>query len=106
MTAMETIRLIVGGGLLLVGAFVFVTALIGNFRFRHVLQRMHAAGLGDTLGILSIILGITVLEGICAFTLKLWLALVLLWVASPTASHRIARMEIENGAPAEKEEKK
>ena len=105
MTALEIVRLVTGGLLTLLGAFVFVTALIGNFRFDYALQRMHAAGLGDTLGIFALFLGITVLEGISAFTLKLWLALVLLWVSSPTASHRILRMEIENGAGAGKEKK-
>ena len=103
MTALETVRLVTGGLLTVLGAFVFVTALIGNFRFDYALQRMHAAGLGDTLGVLALFLGITVLEGLSAFTLKLWLALILLWIASPTASHRILRMEMENGASAGKE---
>lgn len=105
MTALETVRLFTGGLLTVLGAFLFVTALIGNFRFGYALQRMHAAGLGDTLGVFSLFLGITVLEGVSVFTLKLWLALILLWIASPTASHRILRMEMENGAGAGKEKK-
>ena len=105
MTAFETARFVVGGALTILGAFVFVTALIGNFRFKYVLQRMHAAGLGDTLGIFALFLGITVLEGLNVFTGKLWLALALLWIASPTSSHRILRMEIENGAEAGGEKK-
>lgn len=105
MTLLEKIRLFTGALLLLLGAFVFVTELVGNFRFDYALARMHAAGLGDTLGVLSIFLGLAVLEGINAFTLKLALAWVLLWVSSPACSHRILRMELENGAAAKKEEK-
>ena len=98
MSVFQILRLILGSLLSFLGSFVFVTELIGNYRFSNALQRMHAAGLGDTLGIFALFLGITVLEGISAFTLKLWLALILLWIASPTVSHRILRMEIENGA--------
>lgn len=105
MTAWELVRLVLGGVSVLFGVFIMVTAVIGSFRFDYVLLRMHAAGMGDTLGIGAILLGITVLEGFSAFTGKLWLVLLLLWVTSPTASHRIARMELRNGAPAGKEEK-
>ena len=52
MTSAEGIRLAVGGILMLGGLFVFVTAVIGNFRFPDAATRMHAAALGDTLGIL------------------------------------------------------
>ena len=51
MTAGEIIRFALGGLLLLSGLFFMVSAVIGNFRFSDVLPRMHAAGVGDTLGI-------------------------------------------------------
>lgn len=106
MTMFEWLRLILGGTLLLGGIFVFITGVIGNFRFHYALCRMHAAGLGDTLGIVLVFLGITVLEGISVFTLKLWLIAALLWVSSPAASHRIMQMEIRRGSSAGKEQKK
>lgn len=106
MTVFEWLRLILGGALLFGGIFVFVTGVIGNFRFSYALCRMHAAGLGDTLGIVLVFLGLTVLEGVSAFTLKLWLTAALLWVSSPTASHRIMQMEIRRGSSAGKEQKK
>lgn len=104
MTTLEIIRLAAGCVLLLAGLFVMVTAVVGNFRFRYALLRMHAAGLGDTLGIFLLFAGITVLRGFSFFTAKLALIVLLLWVSSPTASHLILRMEIENGAPADKKE--
>lgn len=101
MTFFEWIRFLLGAALLLAGAFVMVTAVIGNFRFNYVLCRMHAAGLGDTLGIILIFAGITVLCGVSVFTLKLAAVIALLWVSSPVASHMIMRMEIENGSSAD-----
>lgn len=98
MTILEIIRLIAGGLLLIGGLFCMVTAVIGNFRFRDVLPRMHAAGVGDTLGIALIFAGITVLCGFSAFTLKLLAVVVLLWISSPTLSHLIMKMEWKNGA--------
>ena len=101
MTFFEWVRFLLGAALLLGGLFVMVTAVIGNYRFRNVLCRMHAAGLGDTLGIVLVFAGITVLCGISVFTLKLAAIVVLLWISSPVASHMIMRMEIENGSSAD-----
>ena len=41
----------VGLALLLFGLFVFFTAVLGLYRFDYVLNRMHAAAVGDALGI-------------------------------------------------------
>ena len=52
MTALEWIRFLPGAALTLGGLFFMVTAVIGNYRFPAVTYRMHAAGIGDTLGLL------------------------------------------------------
>lgn len=97
---MEIFRLLIGGIVLAGGAFVMATAVIGNYRFNYVLGRMHAAGLGDTMGLALILLGIIILKGTWLLGLKLIVILVLLWLTSPVASHMIMKMEIENGSPA------
>lgn len=101
MTGMEIIRLSLGALLLLGGLFALLSAVIGNFRFRDVLPRMHAAGVADTLGVFLLFSGLTVLLGVSAFTLKLAVVLVLLWIASPTLSHLIMKVEIRMGAADE-----
>ncbi len=78
-----------------------VTAVVGNFKFRYVLSRMHAAGLGDTLGIALILAGCAVIRWSLIFTLKEALVVALLWVTSPAASHMIMKMELENGSSAD-----
>ena len=76
------------------GLFVLISGVVGVFRFRYALSRIHAAALGDTLGIALMILGVMVAEGFSVITLKLLVVMLFLWVSSPVASHLIGRMEI------------
>lgn len=101
MTVLQWIRFVSGALLVLGGIFTVVTSVIGNFRFKYVLARMHAAGLGDTMGVFLIFAGIAVLSGFTSLTAKLLAALVLIWTGSPVASHMIMKMEIENGSSAD-----
>ena len=101
MTVLEWIRFLIGTLLTLGGLFFLVTAVIGNYRFPYVLHRMHAAGIGDTLGLLLLLAGLAVLCVSPFFVLKLALIVALLWIGSPVASHLIMRMEIRNGSTAE-----
>ena len=91
------IRFLLGGGCLLAGLFFVVSSVIGNYRFKFALNRMHAAALGDTLGLLGIILGLCFLNGLNDTTLKLLAVVGFVWVTSPVSSHFIMLMEISNG---------
>ncbi len=94
MIVLEWIRFFLGGGLLLCGLAAFVVELIGVFRFKYVLNRMHAAAAGDTLGIGLALLGLIVMSGLNFTSLKLLLVIVFLWFSSPVSSHLIARLEV------------
>lgn len=94
MEILEWIRFLVGTGLLLIGVCVFAVELFGVFKFRYVLNRMHAAAIGDTLGIGISLLGLMILSGLNFTSLKLGLVIVFLWMASPVSSHLISRLEV------------
>lgn len=94
MAAFEWIRFLVGAGLLLCGLGIFAIEMIGVFRFRYVLNRMHAAAMGDTLGIGFSLMGLIVMNGLNFTSLKLFLVIVFLWFSSPASSHLIARLEV------------
>ena len=94
MMVVDWIRLIVGIALILVGLGFFITEIIGIFKFKYVLNRMHVAGMGDTLGLSVSLLGTMVLNGLNFTTLKMALVVVFLWMASPVASHLIAKLEV------------
>ena len=94
MEILEWIRFLAGVSLLLIGMSIFVLQLLGVFKFRYVLNRMHAAAMGDTLGIGISLTGLIILSGFNFASLKMALIIVFLWLASPVSSHLISRLEV------------
>ena len=93
MIVLEWIRLIAGSVFMLLGIGIFVIEMIGIYRFQYVLNRMHAASMGDTLGIGCCLIGLIIFSGLNFTSLKLMLVIAFLWISSPTSSHLIARLE-------------
>ena len=82
---LEYIRAGVFAFLLLAGLFIQITAVIG-------VNRLHPAGMADTLGLLLMALAAVVYTGFSPVTLKILLVVALFWIASPVCSHLIARL--------------
>lgn len=78
---------------LLGGLVVLTVGALGLYRFRFALNRIHAASMCDTLGLLALLIGLSISSGDGWVVLKFALTMVFLWIASPTASHLIARLE-------------
>lgn len=106
MAAIEWIQFITGAILLTIGIVIFIFEMIGVFRFKYVLNRMHAAAMGDTLGIGCAILGLIVMSGLNLTSLKLFLVILFLWFSSPVSSHLISRLEVTTDEEPEKHYKK
>ena len=94
MAVLEWIRFLAGALLMLCGLGIFVIEMIGVFRFKYVLNRMHAAAMGDTLGIGFSLLGLILMSGWNFTSLKLLFVIVFLLFSSPASSHLIARLEV------------
>lgn len=92
---MEIIKLIICMVLMLIGLFMFITAAIGVNKFKKPLNRIHSAALGDTLGILCMILGLIIWKGFSYVSLKLLLVILFFFLASPVAGHMISLRELE-----------
>ncbi len=90
----ETARFILCALLTAGGVFVLLSGLLGIFRFRYCLMRIHAGALFDTAGIFLLLSGLMVAEGLTLTSLKMLLVIFFLWLTSPVSSHLIARMEI------------
>ena len=103
MAVIEWIRFLVGAAFLLFGLGIFAIEMVGVFRFKYVLNRMHAAAMGDTLGIGFSIVGLMIMSGWNFTTLKLFLVIVFLWFSSPVSSHLIARLEVATNEDKEKQ---
>lgn len=90
---LEWMQFIIGLLFLLVGMAIFLIQIFGVYKFRYVLNRMHAAAMGDTLGIGLFLVGLIVLNGFCFASLKIAMIIVFLWCTSPVSSHLICRLE-------------
>ncbi|MEG1593135.1 MAG: monovalent cation/H(+) antiporter subunit G [Oscillibacter sp.] len=92
-----------GLGLLLFGLFVFFSAVLGLFRLDSALNRMHAAAVGDALGIFCILIGLIFLHGWSLSAAKTLLIFLFLWLTSPVSSHLLAEMEVMTNPEVERE---
>ncbi len=89
---LEYFRLALFAILLLAGLVVQLTALLGVNRFRFAVNRMHPAGMADTLGLLLMALAAVVYAGFGWATLKILFLVALFWITSPVCSHLIGRL--------------
>ena len=106
---MDWIRFLLAAISMLAGLFFVGTALFGVNKFRFVLNRMHAAALCDTLGVLFVLLGCIILTGFNMASLKYVVVIIMFWLAGPVCTHLMARLEVatdEDGKIEYEEEKR
>lgn len=100
---LEWIRFILAALFILGGLTVLSIATYGVYKFHFVLNRMHSAAMGDTLGILFVLVGLMIANGLTFGTLKLFLVIIFLWFASPVSSHLISRLVVTTCEELEEE---
>lgn len=94
MMILDWIRFIAGALCILAGVVFNSIQLIGVFRFRYVLNRIHAAAIGDTLGCGLILFGVLILKGLDPANFKIVVLLLFLWVTTPVAAHMVGKLEV------------
>ena len=90
----DVIRLIACIILTGAGLCCLVSGVVGVFRFKYALNRLHAAAILDTVGILLMLLGVIVATGFTFTSAKILVVIAFLWLTSPVSGHLIGRMEI------------
>jgi len=95
--SLETLRDVVAGTLLILGAgFAFVAA-VGVVRFPDLLRRMHAATKPQTFGLLLILAGLALrIESLSDLTLVMVVAMFQLLTA-PVSAHMVGRAAFRAG---------
>ena len=83
---MEVIKLIICICFLLIGLAFFISAAVGVNRFKKPLNRIHAAALGDTLGIAFMLLSLIIWKGFSFVSLKLFVVILFFWIGSPVSA--------------------
>lgn len=84
------ICLVAGGGFCVIGA-------VGLLRMPDFYTRLHAASVTETLGAGFILLGLMLQAGLTLVSAKLAIVGLLIFFASPTATHAIARAALVRG---------
>lgn len=77
-----------------IGTIFIATGILGVFRFRFALNRLHAASLIDTMGVMFIILGVILSTPCSVSWIKLLLMGAFVGVGSPVASHLLSLLEV------------
>ena len=71
-----------------------VISVAGVFKFKFILNRMHAAAICDSFALLLAMIGVAIAYGFSFVMIKLILIVLLVWIASPVSGHLIARLEV------------
>lgn len=100
---LDTIRFIISALLTLGGLFVLLSGVVGIYKFKYSLSRIHAGALFDTAGIVLMLLGVIVGEGFTLTSLKMLIIIGILWMTSPVSGHLIGRLEITINDELEKD---
>lgn len=83
--------------LLLAGGFFLLVGGIGLLRLPDFFTRVHAAGVTDTMGAGSILVGLMLQAGLTQASIKLVLIILFMLFTSPTASHALAQAALHGG---------
>lgn len=79
------------------GGFFCVVGALGLLRMPDFYTRLHAASVIETLGAGSILLGLMLQAGFTLVAVKLLMVGLLIFFASPTATHALARAAMARG---------
>ncbi len=83
--------------ILAAGSFFLLVGSIGLIRFPDFYTRCHATGKSDTLGVMLVILGFILIEGLTLNSAKLLIILAFVGLTNPTATHALARAAFRFG---------
>lgn len=86
-----TILEIIGHIVVVIGLIFVAFGIFGIYKFKAFYQRMLVASKIDTVGTVTVILGMGMIHGASMFTVRLVLILVLLLLLGPLSTHMVAR---------------
>ncbi|HEY82987.1 MAG TPA: monovalent cation/H(+) antiporter subunit G [Dehalococcoidia bacterium] len=94
---MTLVQIILAVILMLGGAFFLTVSALGLLRLPDFYARTHAVGKSETLGTILTLFGLAVYNGWGLSTFKILFIIFFVLIASPTATHAIARAALRTG---------
>lgn len=87
----------IGGVFVVIGMLFTLLGAVGVLRFPDVYTRIHATSLTDTGGASLVLLGLALVSGLNAETLKLGLVWVFIMLTTPAAANALANAAYGSG---------
>jgi len=97
--------IIAGNIIIAIGCVFILFGIIGFLKYRYFFTRILVTAKIDTVGAITIIIGVAVKHGFSFFTLRVLLLMVLMLLINPLASHMIARAAFLSGFRTMEKEK-
>lgn len=92
-----------GNAMVVIGLIFMAFGVLGIFRFKDYFSRVLIGGKVDTVGFITILIGLLLKNGVTYFSGKILLVLVLYIVTNPIATHAITRSAHLSGYKIKKE---
>ena len=90
------------GNIIVIAGIIFMFfGIVGIFKFDNFYTRILVTAKIDTVGVLTLMIGLIVKHGVSFFSLKVLLLMVLMMIINPLASHMIARAAYLSGYKTE-----
>jgi len=80
-----------------IGISFMLIGILGIYRFKNFYPRMLAASKVDTVGLLTLIIGVVLQNGVSFFSAKVLLIAAVLLIMSPLVSHIVTRSAYVSG---------
>ena len=94
---MQNLLYIVGNIIIVIGFIFLFFGVVAMFRFKDFYSRILAVSKIDTMGALTIIIGMSLRHGISPFTGKIIFIAIILLLFNPLVSHILARSAYISG---------
>ncbi|MBR6801203.1 MAG: monovalent cation/H(+) antiporter subunit G [Eubacteriaceae bacterium] len=94
----EWIKFIFVAAFIFIGTFAYTSAVIGVNRFSFILNSLHCAGVGDTLGMMGIVFASAVYVFDFMAAIKMLTVLVIMWFTCPVASHLLSEITLKTAS--------
>ena len=102
---MTEIRYAISALLLLAGLFFMVVSVRGVIKFPDFFSRLHAIGLGQSLGMGFCCLGLFIYQGVNITGMKILMVLFVSMIAGPIGTHIVDRVAFREGLKKEEKDK-
>ena len=96
---------IAGEAIIILGLAFVSIGVVGMIRFKNFYTRILVTAKIDTVGLMTILIGVAVRNGFGFFSLKILLIIVIMMIINPLASHMIARSAHLSGYMTEAQKK-